>query len=83
MLIYNKTLAQKITANPNLNPVTMMSTDMQRITQGMQYLHELCICIPSLGLALWLLQRQAGTGAVAPIVMVVGKSCTSISYGFL
>jgi hypothetical protein len=55
-------------------PLTLMSTDVERIVQGMQYVHEVFVSFITLAVALWLLQRQLELGAIAPIVVTVGKS---------
>lgn len=42
--------------------LTLMSTDVERIVQGMQYVHEAFVSFFTLGVALWLLERQLGAG---------------------
>lgn len=58
----------------NLAPLTLMSTNIERIVLGMQYFHEALTSIPILGIALWLLEGQVGLGAIGPIAIVAGAA---------
>lgn len=72
LLIYRKTLDVKKAGAQDLSSITLMSTDVERIVQGLQYAHEAFISFFTLGLSLWLLERQLGVAAVAPIGVTVG-----------
>lgn len=50
-----------------------MSTDVERIVQGLQFVHETVLSFFTFSIAMWLLERQLGVGAIAPIVVAVCK----------
>lgn len=54
-------------------PVTLMNADIERISSGFRYVHDVWACIVEIPIALYLLWRQLGIASVAPIVVVVGK----------
>jgi hypothetical protein len=54
-------------------PLTLMSTDMERTVQGMQYVHEAFVSFFTLWVALWQLERLLGVGAIALSVVTVGS----------
>lgn len=60
-----------------MNAVTLMSTDTQRIADGIKFIHEIWTTLLEADLALFLLQRQVGALAVAPIGVALGKSIDS------
>lgn len=50
-----------------------MSTDVERIIQGLHYVHESFVSLFTFSVALWLLKRQLSGRAIAPIVVSVCK----------
>ncbi|CEJ57910.1 hypothetical protein PMG11_06587 [Penicillium brasilianum] len=77
-LIFRKSLELP---KSDMAPLTLMSTDVERIVQGMQYVHEVFVSFFTLGVALWLLERQLGVGAIAPIVVTVGSMLVIGAFG--
>lgn len=69
--IYYKTTEISITALDNSAAVTLMSTDVERIEQGLRDTHELWANVVQVGLATWLLQRELGLACLVPIVIAV------------
>jgi ATP-binding cassette, subfamily C (CFTR/MRP), member 1 len=69
--IYYKTTEISITALNNSAAVTLMSTDVERIEQGLRDTHELWANVVQVGLATWLLQRELGLACLVPIVIAV------------
>ncbi|KAL3427034.1 hypothetical protein PVAG01_00542 [Phlyctema vagabunda] len=67
--IYQKTLVISITALKNLQAVSLMSSDVQRIVDGIKNIHELWAILIQIGICTWLLYIQIGVGCVAPIVV--------------
>ncbi|KAJ5715595.1 ABC transporter integral membrane type 1 [Penicillium malachiteum] len=53
------------------SPVTMMNADIERITSGLRYIHDLWACLIEIPVVLWLLWRQLGISNVAPIAVVI------------
>ena len=70
--IYRKTTEISITALDNSAAVTLMSTDVERIVNGLRMIHEFWANIIQVGIASWLLQRELGVAFVAPIVLSIG-----------
>ncbi|THC98398.1 hypothetical protein EYZ11_002117 [Aspergillus tanneri] len=65
-LMYRQTLRLDVAAVRDSAALTLMSVDIERISSGLRYLHEIWASPIDVGLALWLLQRQLGVAAVAP-----------------
>lgn len=76
--IYRRSLESPLMQSHDLAPLTLMSTNIERIVLGMQYFHEAITSIPILGIALWLLEGQVGVGAVGPIAIVAGMSSDNV-----
>jgi hypothetical protein len=70
LLIFRKSLELQ---ESDMAPLTLMSTDVERIIQGLHYVHEAFVSFFTFGVALWLLKRQLGLGAIAPIVVSICK----------
>lgn len=68
-LIYQKTL--RLQASNDMNVVTIMSTDVDRVSNGLVQLNEVWGSIASIGIGIWLLWRQLGPVAVAPVLLVL------------
>lgn len=51
--------------------VSLMSTDMERIILGLQFIHEIWAAVIQSSIATYLLGRQMGVACVAPVVIVV------------
>ena len=51
--------------------LTLMSNDVQRITDGMWPVHDLWANTVETALAAWFLQRQLGTAFIAPLLVVL------------
>ncbi|OAL69956.1 multidrug resistance protein [Trichophyton violaceum] len=65
-LIYTQTLHLDTSAVRDSAALTLMSVDIERISSGLRYFHEIWASPIDIGLALWLLQQQLGVAAVAP-----------------
>lgn len=50
-----------------------MGTDVERITTGFRYIHDLWACLLDIAIGVFLLQRQVGVASVIPIIIIVGK----------
>ena len=51
--------------------VTLMSADIERITEGLRPLHDFWASLIQIGIALYLLQKQMGLACVVPIILAV------------
>lgn len=73
-LIYSKTLELDVNSTEGFAPLTLMSTDVQRICDGLEYIHRTWANMTSVAIATWLIQRQIGIGVIGPILIALGKS---------
>jgi ATP-binding cassette, subfamily C (CFTR/MRP), member 1 len=55
-----------------LPALTLMSTDVDRVTMSLNLLNEMWARTIEIGLGIWLLWRQLGAVSIAPIVIVLG-----------
>ncbi|KAK5994354.1 ABC transporter FGM5 [Cladobotryum mycophilum] len=73
-VIYKQTIRSNSSAADNHDALTLMSTDIERVRFGLQYLHDFWATAVQIGLAAWLLSRELGIACLAPMVVVV--ACT-------
>ena len=76
MALYDKTGELHASQAGNVDSVTLMSTDTERITNGMRFVHETWATAVEATLAVFLLWRQVGVVAVAPVIIALGIFCT-------
>jgi ATP-binding cassette subfamily C (CFTR/MRP) protein 1 len=79
--VFSKTLAISATvaAGKGSSTLTLMSTDVERISRGLESLHELWASPIEVGIAIWLLGRQLGVACIVPGVIALGRY-SSIGY---
>ncbi|KAI7968137.1 hypothetical protein EIK77_010307 [Talaromyces pinophilus] len=68
-LIYHQTTTSKVSSAEEA-PITLMSTDVDRIVQGFLSLHELWANTVQVALACWLLSRHIGAAFASPLIIV-------------
>lgn len=73
-LVYRHTMRLDVGAARGSAALTLMSVDVERISSGLQYVHEVWASPIDIGLALWLLKRQLGVAVVAFTSIFVGMS---------
>jgi len=71
--IYQKTTEISIIALDNSAAVTLMSTDVERIEQGLKQLHEFWANLLQTCIATYLLQRELGLACLTPIGLAIGR----------
>jgi ATP-binding cassette subfamily C (CFTR/MRP) protein 1 len=69
-LIFAKSLCKKA-GHSDLAAVTLMSTDVDRMTMSLQLMVEVWAQLLSVAIGIWLLWRQLGPVAVAPILVTI------------
>ncbi|RAK98819.1 putative ABC multidrug transporter [Aspergillus ibericus CBS 121593] len=69
--IYNKATKARIGSGDDTAVLTLMSTDMERITVGIRSLHELWASVIQAALAGWMLYDRLGVVFVAPMGVVI------------
>ena len=69
--VYEKTIQSQILAGDDAAAITLMSTDIERITTGLGVLHDMWADLLQAGLGCWLLQRKLGFAFLAPVIVVL------------
>lgn len=72
-MLYRKASSLSITETDPTNSLTLISADVERITQGWQTLHEIWANPIEIGLAIFLLERQLGISCTVPVCVALGK----------
>ncbi|KAF6815977.1 hypothetical protein CSOJ01_03246 [Colletotrichum sojae] len=67
LLIYQKTTSMSVVAAEDAAAVTLMSTDIERIVNGMSKIHESWSTLLQMAVALALLYKQLGVVFIAPL----------------
>lgn len=73
LLIYEKTTSMSITGAEEAAAVTLMSTDIERIVNGMSKIHESWSTLLQMAVALALLYRQLGVVFIVPLVLFLSE----------
>lgn len=69
--VYRKTTETKLTAADDSAAVTLMSTDIERITKGGQYVHEMWASVTEVAIGCWLLEEKLGAAFISPVIIIV------------
>jgi ATP-binding cassette subfamily C (CFTR/MRP) protein 1 len=74
-MVFSKTLtvSSHVNAGKGSNTLTLMSTDVGRISRGLDGLHEIWASPIEVGIAVWLLERQMGAACIVPSIIALGK----------
>ncbi|KAJ5361079.1 hypothetical protein N7541_001923 [Penicillium brevicompactum] len=70
-LIFEKTLRMNTTAVGDSGAITLMSTDIERISSCLREIHEVYCSLIEISLSLWLLARLLNMAIIAPTVFVI------------
>lgn len=68
--IYRKTTEAKLSAADNSAALTLMSTDIERIVKGGQFVHDVWANVIEVAIGCWLLQTKIGVAFVAPLIVI-------------
>ena len=72
-LIFDKTLRMSTSAISDATAVTLMSTDIERIGDGLLDVHEIYGNFTEVVISLWLLARLLNVATIASMAVVIGK----------
>ncbi|KAJ5151991.1 hypothetical protein N7492_010286 [Penicillium capsulatum] len=70
-MLYKKASSLSMSSTDPANSLTLMSADVERITQGWQTMHEIWANSAEVGLAIYLLERQLGISCVVPVAVAL------------
>ncbi len=82
-MLYHKATRLNLSAVEPSSALTLMSADIERITQGMQTGHEIWANVIEIGVAIFLLERQLGAACAVPIgvaLVSLGGSIAATSF---
>ncbi|KAF2200883.1 canalicular multispecific organic anion transporter 1 [Delitschia confertaspora ATCC 74209] len=82
-MLYRKATDLSLTSVDPASSLTLMSADIERITMGMQTMHEIWSNLIEVAVAIYLLQRQLGAACAIPIgvaVVSLGGSIVATSF---
>ncbi|KAF4950152.1 hypothetical protein FSARC_13295 [Fusarium sarcochroum] len=83
LAVYNKTTELRMPTDGDSSALTLMSTDVERITRGILDLHEYWANMIQIALSCWLLQRELGSAFSASLVVVALSSLSAFGIGKL
>lgn len=72
-MMFAKTPLVKANAADPASSLTLMSADIERITNGWQTMHECWANVVEVAIAIYLLERQLGPACAIPIAVAVCK----------
>lgn len=75
-LVYQKALRLDVTL-PDVSPegaLTLITTDVENITQGVVYLHDIWGAFVEMAIGIYLIYRQLGSACAMPLAIVFCKS---------
>jgi ATP-binding cassette subfamily C (CFTR/MRP) protein 1 len=78
-LIYTKTLEMRAGGLDESAALTLMSTDIDRLTVSLTNLCEIWAYVIEMAIGIWLLEREIGWICVAPVLLTIGR-CPSNSH---
>ncbi len=73
-MMFAKTSTLKANAVDPATSLTLMSADIERITNGWQTMHEIWANLIEVTLAIYLLERQLGAACAIPLAVAICKS---------
>ncbi|KAJ4300032.1 hypothetical protein N0V90_005281 [Kalmusia sp. IMI 367209] len=68
--IFRKTTQMSQEMADDSAAITLMSTDLDRIVQGVRVIHEIWAILAQVGLGCWLLHDQLGVAFITPIIVI-------------
>ncbi|KAF5599389.1 multidrug resistance [Fusarium pseudoanthophilum] len=83
LAVYEKTIELKMPTDGDSGALTLMSTDVERITRGILDLHEYWANTIQITLSCWLLQRELGAAFAASLGVVALSTLTAFGIGKL
>ena len=73
--IYRSTLYRRATIEDDSKALTLISADVDRVSNSMKFMHEFWAEPLQVAIATWLLQRRVGVSFVVPIIITL-RQCS-------
>ena len=78
-MLYLKATNLSSTAVDPAASLTLMSADIERISNGWQTMNEIWANLVEIGVAVYLLERQLGIACLIPVATAIGRSQDSFT----
>lgn len=82
-VIYRRTTELRKRDIDDVQALTLMGTDVERIVDSLKLLHEIWASVIEVGLALYLLERQVFLACLMPAAISLGMCLTIVSFSFV
>ncbi|KAL4758550.1 uncharacterized protein BDW70DRAFT_170256 [Aspergillus foveolatus] len=82
-MIFEKSTAINAHKNDDSAALTLMSTDIERITHCGRYIHDTWASLIEIGIALYLLYNELDTAGIAPIIIAFGCTVTAMKIAMM
>jgi ATP-binding cassette, subfamily C (CFTR/MRP), member 1 len=73
-LIYQETMKARTVDLGTTTAVAVMGTDVERVSQNLQAIHEMWASIIEVGVAIWLLEQQIFLACLAPVAVIISTA---------
>ena len=73
-MLFAKSSTLETVAADSSGALTLMSADIERMTNGWQTMHEIWANVIEVAVAIYLLERQLGVACTIPLAVAIGKS---------
>ncbi|KAK9802300.1 putative ABC transporter [Seiridium cardinale] len=70
-LVYQETMRARTVDLGETTAIALMGTDVERIGQNFQMIHEIWASVIEIGVAIWLLEQQVFLACLAPVVVII------------
>ncbi|KAK9416311.1 putative ABC transporter [Seiridium unicorne] len=70
-LVYQETIRARTVDLGETTAIALMGTDVERIGQNFQMIHEIWASLIEIGVAIWLLEQQVFLACLAPVVVII------------
>jgi ABC-type multidrug transport system fused ATPase/permease subunit len=82
-IIYQKTFTMDLLQGETRAPITLMSTDVERISHGLGLMHDVWGSVVEVAIAIWLLWRELPVYAAATMIIALTCVVTALAIGKL
>lgn len=72
-MLFAKSSSLKTVGTDSSGALTLMSADIERMTNGWQTMHEIWANVIEVAVAIYLLERQLGVACTIPLAVAIGK----------
>jgi ATP-binding cassette subfamily C (CFTR/MRP) protein 1 len=75
-MVYSHTVEARAAGGSNIDGVTLMGADIERIVSSLIFVHEIWASTLDICVAVVLLERQLGVACLVPAIVVIGNGAS-------